>query len=66
MGEVAKYKEKYKSRFCIRRLFLVNVRDCSCLLYLQIGDLAISSYNIIFRDNQLALTQETAKPFLDN
>ncbi len=29
-------------------------------LYLQIGDLAI------FRANQLALTQETAKLFLDN
>ncbi len=34
--------------------------DCSCLLYLQIGDLAISSY--IQSYNQLAL-KETAKPF---
>ncbi len=26
MGKVARYKEKYKSRFYIRRLFLVTVR----------------------------------------
>ncbi len=69
MGKVARYKEKYKSRVCIRRLFLVMItvrvfnRDSEKILlvsYLQIGDLAISSYI------QLALTQETAKPFLDN
>ncbi len=69
MGEVARYKEKYKSRFCIRRLFFVTVRvfkrfreDCPCLLYLQIGDLAI------FRANHAACayTRNCYKPFLDN
>ncbi len=43
MGKVARYKEKYKSRFCTRRLFLVTVTEIQ-RRYLQIGDLAISSY----------------------
>ncbi len=64
MGKVARYKEKYKSRFCIRRLFLVTVRVSEMIVLVsytcKIEDLAI------FRANQLALTQETAKPFLDN
>ncbi len=69
MGKVARYEEKYKSRFCIGRLFLVTVRvfnrDSEKIVLVSytcklIGDLAI------FRANQLALTQKTAKPFLDN
>ncbi len=62
---MGKYKEKYKSRFCIRRLFLVTVRVFnrdSEKIVLVLANRG-SSYS---RVNQLALTQETAKLFLDN